>query len=151
MDNIGTLDIPFKIIIAMIMIGSVIPLGFMSYRNVSREKFEMKIEEELIDLFNCAEKMSMNGNLSKQEIEIDLKGNIFADIEYVKIGDSLDGESNIIKYKLEWKKSPSYLSNDQIQLCSDQNDSLLLKDGKHSLVLTHIVYPGKSYILVSIK
>ena len=151
LDDRGTLDIPFKLIVAIMMIGSVMPLGFISYRNVSREKFEMKIEKELNSLCICAEKISMYGNLSKSEIEIDLQGNIFADIEYVKIGNSFGSYSDVIKYKFEWEKSSNHLNIDEIHFCSYQNDTLLLKSGKHTLVLTHVESPGSSYISITKK
>ena len=146
----GVLDIPFKIIIMIILVGSVIPFGMMSYLNISREKYENKIKNELEKIFLTAEKVSLMGNLSARKIEIDLECNFFEDIEFVKIKNT-SSDRTIIKYKLSWKDNPNYISSYDINITSKQNKSLFLRSKTYDLTLTHIEYPRKSYVILSKK
>lgn len=146
----GVLDIPFKIIIMIILVGSVIPVGLMSYRNISREKYKNKIKNELEKIFLTAEEVSLIGNLSVKKIEVNLEGNFFADIEFVKIRNT-SSDRTIIKYKLSWKDYPDHITRDDINIIAKQNKSLFLRSKTYDLTLTHIEYPRKSYVIMSKK
>ncbi|MFP4050451.1 MAG: hypothetical protein ACLFVB_01770 [Thermoplasmata archaeon] len=150
MNDQGVLDIPFKIIIMIIMIGSVIPLGLMNYRNISRENFKLKIENELENLCFSAREISMLGNLSSKKVGLDLEGNIFADIDYVKIRNESGKDEEIIEYRFKWEKSPHYISHDDVSIYPKTDNTITLHGGTHHLVLTHLKSPGKSAVLVSL-
>jgi len=148
-DEEGVLDIPFKIIIMIVLIGSVVPLGLMSYRNISREKFKNRIKNELEDIYFSAKEVSLLGNLSTQNIEINLKGNLFAGIDYVKIIDSRGNNESLIKYKFDWRKELEHIHLCDSRIKIENEDFMMLHDSKYELSLKQVEYPGGSHIVIS--
>ena len=150
-DEHAMMDLPFKLIVMIILIGAVIPSSVIGYRNISRVRFEKDIEAELNDLVFMSRCLSREGNSSSCKIEVDLDGNIFASIDHVQIGSSIDEYCRLIRYRFSWKRSSSSMIVDDpsVKLTSPQNSTLRLSGRTQVLYMTHLVVNDDSFILIS--
>ncbi|MFW6140985.1 MAG: hypothetical protein ACOC53_00320 [Candidatus Saliniplasma sp.] len=149
--NRGTMELPFKLMMMMLLIGMVIPTTLIGYRNVNRTMYENRVMNELHDLIAFSRKLKREGDLSSMTIELDLTGDTFASLEYLHIGDSLDKRPWMLNYRLSWKESDGYLSavDPLVKLTSPNNNTFRLTSGSHRLKLTHIYTEDTSFIVVS--
>ncbi len=150
-DEKAVIDLPLKLIVMMILIGSVIPTSVVGFRNISRVRFEKDIEGELMELAFMARCLSREGNSSSYKIELDLDGNVFASVDHVEIGSSIDGFGRMIRYKFSWKRSSSSLIVDDqgLKLTSPNNSTLRLSGRTQVLYMTHLIVNDDSFILIS--
>lgn len=145
------MELPLKLIVMMILIGAVIPSSVIGYRNISRVRFENHVNEELNDLIFMSRCLSREGNSSSCKIEVDLDGNVFASVDHVEIGSSIDEYGRMIRYKFSWKRSSSSMIVDDasVKLTSPQNSTLRLSGQTQVLYMTHLVVNDDSFILIS--
>lgn len=152
-DEEGITDLPMKLLIMTVLIGAIVPAGIVSYRTVSRNRYESKVRTEIYRLFELAHDLSDEGNLSTAQLKFDLSGGIFARLDYLLIGDELDGLGWRVEYKLTWENSPSsiHAADHDIHLTSPSHTPLELKSELYDLSLTHMYTQGDSYILIEEK
>lgn len=150
-DGSGIMDLPFKLMIMMILIGTTVPASMIGYRNISRTRYDSKVNGELMDLASMAQRLSREGNLSRCRLEMDIEGDPFARLDYVNIGENLDQHNNILRYKFSWKKGQESMvvTGPEVKLTSPYNSTQKLDGNEHELYLTHVVLKGRSFVVVS--
>lgn len=145
------MELPFKLMIMVLLIGLVVPTVAVGYRGVSRIRYHEKVRNELLDLAAFSRKLMQEGDFSSMTIELDLAGDIFADLEYVELGDTLGEKEWRINYRLSWRDHENHITmvDPLVRLTSPQNTTFRLTSGSHSLKLTHIYTESSTFIVVS--
>ncbi len=145
------MELPFKLIIMMLLIGLIVPTVAVGYRGVSRIRYQEKVRNELNDLAAFSKKLMQEGDFSSMTIELDLTGDIFASLEYVEIGNTLGENEWRINYKLSWRDHEDHISSTDplVRWSSSHNSTFRLTGGSHLLKLTHIFLESNSFIVVS--
>lgn len=145
------MELPFKLLIMMLLIGLVVPTVLIGYRGVSRMRYDDKIKGEVRDIIAYSRKLVQEGDMSSMTIELDLKGDVFSGIDYLDVGDSLGERDWMVNYRLSWKESEEYISaiDPVIHLTSPDNETYRLTEGIHELKLTHIFNEETSFIVMS--
>lgn len=151
-DNEGVLDLPFKLIIMMLLMGAILPLSIMGYRDTSRARYERKVEDELHHLVSMCQRLSIEGNLSSARITLDLEGDMFSSLAHIHIGDSLGKKDWMIDYRFDWREETDYIAatDPMVHMTSPGNSTLRLKGGRETLELTHCIEDRLSYIRIDI-
>ncbi len=136
-DDRGIMELPFKLIIMIILISASVSVGMVSYRNMQRNAFEQQVMSELNRIRHLSLMMMQEGNLSSQEIELDLSGNLFAGIDHIRFGDSVGGRTEVVTYSMNWRRQRELMYlGDGIHLTSSRNSSFGLGGGLHKIRLT---------------
>ncbi|MGM0405355.1 MAG: hypothetical protein ACQEQM_04360 [Thermoplasmatota archaeon] len=149
--NSGIMELPFKLVIMMLLIGMVVPTVAVGYRDVSRIRYQEKVKNELQDLVFFSRKLMQGGDLSSMTIELDLNGNYFASLDYVELGDTLGEKEWMINHKFSWREHEDHIASVDplVRLTSADNSTFRLTDGSHRLKLTHIFTENTSFVVVS--
>lgn len=149
--NSGIMELPFKLVIMMLLMGLVIPTVAVGYRGVSRIRYQEKVRNELQDLVVFSRKLMQEGDLSSMTIELELTGNYFASLDYVELGDTLGEKEWMINYKLSWREHEDHITSIDplVKLTSPDNSTFRLTAGSQRLKLTHIFTENTSFVVVS--
>ncbi|MFO7992100.1 MAG: hypothetical protein R6U61_07410 [Thermoplasmata archaeon] len=151
MNDRGVTDLPLKLLIMIVLIGTAIPLGAVSYREASRTRFENHTREKLKELMTVASSLQNEGNLSRDVFDLNLDGNTFATLDYLMIGDELGSRDWVIEYKMDWKNDPKLVTSPEndVHITSIENKSYEMNSNYGEIALTHIYFKDDSFIIVS--
>lgn len=145
----GAMELPFKLMVMIVLVAVVVPVSMVGYRNVSRSSFQHHIQGELNRLMDLAGILIREGNLSSEYIDLDLSGNIFAGLDSVRLGDSLGGNTRWIEYRMNWRTDPGYLVTEKgVHLSSAVNCSMVLRGGEYRLQLTCLHIDHETTVIV---
>ncbi len=147
----GVMEMPFKLMVMVLLIATVVPVCMISYRNVRRAELDNHLREELNKIIRLATVISKEGNLSCQDIEFDISGNVVAGVSHVRFGDDVGGDTNIIEYRMSWRKHTEFLHlKEDIHLSSPRNSWFMLRSGTYRLSLTNLhISEEASVVIVS--
>lgn len=151
MNDTGVTELPLKLVIMIVLIGTAIPLGAVSYRETSRSRFENYTQEKLKELMTVASSLHNEGNLSREVFDLNLQGNAFAELDYLLIGDELGSRDWVIEYRMEWEKDPKLVASSKkdIHITSVKNTSYNINQNYGEVALTHVYLRDDSLIIVS--
>ena len=147
----GNMELPLKLMIMTLMIGLIIPASIIGYRDINRMRVSEQVRQELGSLVAFSRKISREGNLSSIVIELDLSGDIFAQVGYVDVGDYIGGESWMVRYSMSWDDVESHIAilNPLVHLTSRHNNTLRLTSETQEIKLTNLVTEEKNFVVVS--
>ncbi len=147
----GVMELPFKLMVMVLLIATVVPVCIISYRDVRRTEMDNNLREELNKIIRRAMVISKEGNLSSQQVDFDISGNLFAGVSHVSFGDSVGGNTYIMEYRMNWRSHPEYIhSNGVVHLSSPRNSTFTLRSGTYRLSLTNLhISEDTSVVIVS--
>nr|AGF92961.1 hypothetical protein FLSS-6_0016 [uncultured organism] len=148
-DKKGVMELPLKLIVMFLLLGSFIPLGLLQYKSMKRQRYEQRVKEELNRLVFTGQELSQMGNGSSRSLKLDLKGSAFGKLDHVHFGRPLN---NSLEYKFSWKSSSNYLVVDDPYFRFDvENESFSLGSGTYTLKIIHIQNEESSSISLEIE
>ncbi len=144
----GITELPFKLIIMVMLIAVVVPVSIISYRDVRRSAFDTHLRDELNKITKLATVISREGNLSSAHVELDISGDMFAGVTHVSFGDSVGGDTHLIEYRMNWRGHSEYVHVRDFQLSSPVNSSFTLRRGTYRLSLTNLHLSEDSTVMI---
>ncbi len=148
-DKRGLMELPFKLFIMIILISATMSMGIISFRNMQRSAFEQHVKDELNGLIFLSHMISREGNLSSQEMVLDLSGDMFAGIDQIRFGDRVGGRTDIISYSMDWREQREIIHlRDDIHLTSSGNSSFTLRSGLHNIRLTCLYISDDTTVVI---
>jgi hypothetical protein len=138
-NNEGVEDLPLRLILVVIVAGMTIPIALYGLSTYSKTQAETALTNEFSNIEITAKQVSNGGNGTSLIVIVDFKNNAFSTIEYVKIGDKINGTyGSVIRYKFSGSDEQRYVLKGGLILTSNSNDTLTLSAGTHDLRLIHI-------------
>ncbi len=148
-DRRGILELPFKLMIMMMLITATASVGMISYRNIRRRAFERHVVQELERIAMVSRQLMNEGNLSSQVIELDLSGDTFTGLNYVRIGDRVGGRrAGMISYSMNWRRQRETMDVQDVQFTSSRNINFLLRGGTYQLRLTSLHISREDTVII---
>ena len=109
MDERGVEGIPLKLIIVMVILAITIPVTWKGLESYDRSQTENNLRSEIEFLSTHIKQIYLNGIGNAQDVEVDFKDGMMTKIEWVKLGDSIEGIWSAIRYKLSHKSDDLFL------------------------------------------
>ncbi len=144
------MELPFKLLVSVMILAIVTPVFATGYRNAARTKLVESVRSDIDDILYLSRSLIYQGNLSRSEISIDLEGCSFASVAYIRFGDSLGNDSRLIEYKMDWWDNPRYVyTSDPVRLTSRMNTTFVLNEGVNDIALTRLTVKNETFIVFS--
>jgi hypothetical protein len=143
--------IPFKLLIMAIIIGIITPTAWAGFSSYNRTRMERDLLENISEFESAARQVYNGGDGASTEITFNFRNTLFNDLEWVEIGDGLDGVFySTVRYQLSSKDSFDSIvfSNPNIPMTSVSNSPLRMEPGMYTVILEHIVSGSKSFVIV---
>ena len=131
-------SLPLKLIIVCIITSISVPTVWSAFSNYSRIQSENSIRAEIFSMISAVKQVYICSNGTSTKTEISLK-----DIDYLQIGDRVESENaSVIQYKLRGcaGEEKIIISEPTIRITSPENTATIIRDGRYTLLLTHINY-----------
>lgn len=131
--------LPLQLTIIAVVLGISIPLIFGAFFSYDKFNTEQQLRNELNILANAAKKVYLGTVNSSDSVTVHINEGFFTKIEYIKIGAPISQTTNttMIVYRLtSVGEGKIVITNPNIKMCSDKNDSFTLSRGLHNLILT---------------
>ena len=152
-NNSGSLEgLPLKMIIIVIIMAITIPLIFLGLMSYDKGQTESNVKNEVEKIVTTIKQCINGANGTKLPLDVSLNNGMFADFEYVKIGDSMDGKYRFsIRYKLSNEDEVVRLIGKDTLVTNENGDGAVhLGPGSYKLSFTHIVTSEQSYVSVKV-
>lgn len=128
--------LPLKLLITAIVMGISIPAVLAMWSNVEKVQVESSIQSEVNYLMLRIQQVHRSGPGNAITVEIHLDSGMFAQIEYVLVGDELeDPFKGTIRWKLSGDSERVILIEDGIPVCGKDGKAFRLAEGHSSLYL----------------
>ena len=105
MDEGGVEGIPLKLIIVVVILAITIPATWKGLEIYDRSQTENNLRTEIDFLAAHIKQVYLNGIGNAQDVKVDFKDGMMTTIDWIKVGDSVEGVWSSIKYKLSHKTS----------------------------------------------
>ena len=105
MDQRGVEGIPLKLIIVMVILAITIPAAWKGLESYDRSQTENNLRTEIEFLSTYIKQVYLNGIGNAQDVEVDFKDGMMTKIDWIKIGDAVEGIWSSIGYKLGHKSA----------------------------------------------
>ena len=141
-DRRGVIELPFKLVIASIILIITISIAYAGLENFSDGEVNDRAEAAVAAIAAAAGEVSTMGVNSSQKVKVDLSSSLFHRVEAFKIGCKLDEDSykcKGIEYKVtghdkKWKAVKDHAGHDLV-LKGKNGKACSLSDGKHELLI----------------
>lgn len=138
-NNDAVEDLPLRLILVVIVAGMTIPIALYGLSTYSKTQAETSLTNEFSRIEITARQVSNGGNGTSLLVTVEFKNNAFSTIEYVKIGDAINGMYDcVIRYKFSGSDEQRYVLKSDLRLSSIDNATFTLSAGTHKLKLTHV-------------
>lgn len=138
-DREGVEGIPLKLIIVVVIMAITIPATWKGLEMYDRSQTENNLRTEIEFLTTHIKQVYLNGIGNAQDVDVDFRDGMMTSIDWIKIGDSVEGVWSSIKYKLSHKSTDFILiKNPNIpmgNLSSGEIGPLKLGAGVHTIHL----------------
>jgi hypothetical protein len=138
-DSEGVEGIPFKLIIAVVILALTIPMVWAGLESYDSIQTENNLQMELDFLAINIRQTYLDGVGNAQDVRANFKDGMFRKIERIEIGDSPDGSWSSIRYELSGMSTRTILIEDpNIPICNYTADgiaSLSLGSGRYVIHL----------------
>ncbi|MGB9635678.1 MAG: hypothetical protein ACPL1Y_00285 [Thermoplasmata archaeon] len=144
-DYKGLEGLPLQLTIIAVVLGISIPLIFGAFFSYDKFNTEQQLRNELNILANSVKKVYLGTLNSSDEVTLHINEGFFTKIEYIKIGGPITQTTTTtsIIYKLTSAgEGKIIITNPNVRMCSDKNDTFQLGRGLHTLTLTCKYNPG---------
>lgn len=108
-DERGVEGIPLKLIIVIVILAITIPAIWKGLESYDRSQTENNLRSEIEFLSTHIKQIYLNGIGNAQDVEVDFKDGMMTKIEWIKLGDSIEGIWSSIRYKLNHKSDDLFL------------------------------------------
>jgi len=138
-NNDGIEGLPLRLILVVIVAGMTIPIALYGLSTYSKTQAETMLINEFSRIETTARQVSNGGGGTSLPVTVEFKNNAFSTIEYVKIGDAINGTyGSVIRYKFSGSDEQRYILKSDLRLASNDNATFTLSAGAHNLKLTHV-------------
>ncbi|MFO8109610.1 MAG: hypothetical protein R6U17_03675 [Thermoplasmata archaeon] len=149
-DGRGVTELPLKLLLMCALLGLLVPTAAYGYRDISRIRLQRTVEENIQNLLFEAKRVSNQGDLSQNNFQFDASGGHMARIDYIKFGGTIEGDCNVIQYKMGWWKQPMYILCEDVCITSRENETFSLNEGGiYELALTRITVSDEPIVVLS--
>ncbi len=135
----GVEGIPLKLIIMVVILAITIPVIWKGLESYDRSQTENNLKNEIEFLASHIKQIYLSGTGNARDVKVDFKDGMMSKIEWIKLGDSVDGIWSALKYKLDYQDTRTIvISNPNIPIgnISDGDiGSLTLGPGKQTIHL----------------
>jgi hypothetical protein len=139
LDDNGVEGIPLKLIIVLVIVAITVPLAWKGLESYDRIQTENNLRGELEFLSTNIKQIYLNGVGNAQDVNVDFTDGMLTRIERIEIGDTIDGISSSIRYKLNHKRTEFLvIENPNVPLgnmSQGQIGPLSLGSGSHTIHL----------------
>jgi hypothetical protein len=105
----GVEGIPLKLIIVMVILAITIPATWKGLESYDRSQTENNLRSEIEFLSTHIKQVYLNGIGNAQDVEVDFRDGMMTKIEWIKLGDTVEGIWSSIRYKLSHKSDDFFL------------------------------------------
>ncbi|UCE37754.1 MAG: hypothetical protein JSW00_00450 [Thermoplasmata archaeon] len=138
-DQNGVEGIPLKLIIVLVILAITLPLIWKGLESYDRSQTESNLISEIEFLSINIKQVYLNGMGNAVDVNVDFANGMMTKIDWVKIGDSIQGIWSSIQYKLSYKSSDYVLIKDPNIPFGNISNSvfgpLRVASGKHTIHL----------------
>ncbi|MEW5761112.1 MAG: hypothetical protein AB1779_10155 [Candidatus Thermoplasmatota archaeon] len=159
-DKNGVIDIPFKLLITVIIMAFTITIAFSGLDHYSKISAENNLKAQIDRIVGIARSVDSSGNGTAQTLtDVKIEGTLMATVEYVIIGDKKTGANkSMIRYKISGLSKKSELVQDangrDIVLTTEKDRELKLHTGTYNINFKKVVEGSgvnmKSYLIMTI-
>lgn len=138
-DEKGVEGIPLKLIIVLVIVAITVPIAWKGLEGYDRVQTENNLRTELEFLSTNIKQIYLNGIGNAQDVKVDFTDGMMTKIERIEIGDTIEGISSSIRYKLNYKRTEfMVIENPNIPLgnmTQGQIGPLSIGSGRHTIHL----------------
>ncbi len=135
----GVEGIPLKLIIVMVILAITIPATWKGLESYDRSQTENNLRSEIEFLSTHMKQVYLNGIGNAQNVDVDFKDGMMTKIEWIKIGDTVEGIWSSIRYKLSHKGDDFFLIKNPNMPVGNVSDGeigpLKIGAGRHTIHL----------------
>jgi len=152
-DRHGVVELPFKLVIASIILIVTISIAYAGLENFSKSAINDRVETAVASISSTAGEVSTMGVNSSLKVKVDLSSSIFHRVEDFKVG-CKDGEDDFrckgIEYKITghketWKVVKDHAGHDLVMKGMDGR-ACSLSDGTHDI----LIVKAPDHLIVSV-
>ncbi|UCG68134.1 MAG: hypothetical protein JSV09_09925 [Thermoplasmata archaeon] len=137
LDEEGVEGIPLKLIIVVVIVAITVPLAWKGLESYDRIQTENNLRAELEFLSTNIKQIYLNGIGNAQDVNVDFVDGMMTKIERIEIGDTIEGISSSIRYKLNYKDTEFIIiENPNVPLGNMDQDEirpLSMGSGRHTI------------------
>lgn len=131
--------IPLKLIIVVVILAITIPVTWKGLEGYDRSQTESNLRTEIEFLSTHIKQVYLNGIGNAQDVEVNFRDGMMTKIEWIKLGDTVEGIWSSIRYKLSHKSDDFLLiKNPHIPMGNVSNGEigpLKIGAGRHKIHL----------------
>ena len=140
-DKRGVVELPFKLVIASIIVIITISIAYAGLENLSESSMRDKAETSVSTVIAAAGDVSTMGVNSSVKVKVDLTSSFFHRIDTFIIGCGAEGndykckgiEYNILGDKSKWVVAKDHAGHDIV--LKGKNKKVVLGEGPHEILL----------------
>jgi hypothetical protein len=151
-DDRSVIEIPYKLLITVIILLLVVPLVWFGLDTYSRAQVETNVRTECERLITAIKHVWKGEEGTSITVYISFQDAVLSSIEYIKIGDCLGGKhESRVRYKISGEQVKSITIVPNVPVTTVNNESFDCSAGNYVFVLEHRVHEGDHFVLIRLQ
>lgn len=149
-DRNGAVELPLRLLIALVALAIVLPIVFALFTGYSRLDVHRVIRESLDRIFINARQVAIGGNDTMRTVRVTFPSGLFNTLQSVDIGDTLRGNNlRTARYQISGEPLTTIvMSSPNVPMTNARNEPLKLGSGTHELIVWHWITTDFSFVVV---